>query len=525
MRETPQERYFRKKNLPKDLAEESFVSFNLKDYLSIIHKNLSVIYGAGADWQENIQKYKRSSDLIVAFREIDSVDNLYELSKDDILNWINDEIHFSGNAERLINLIPSINSRNKDLRIEAVNEAGDILGLFGKRKSSLYHYLIDFDLSANKGKELANCIITNYNNFEIAVKTLIRLFIPGKLLTLPVLGTAMTQQKQRFFYRGENAYYGCSKPSAFRKTDPKEPNHITKLINLLRFDEGLIPLEAIASLNAWFYSTVEWMAMAQHYGMKTYMMDITSDVIAALFFATCTYENGKWRPLRKEEFESADSRKSIFERGGDSRYAVIYRKPSEIANMQWLYTNGEDIENRIFPVGHQPFMRCSHQHAYGFITRDPDYDLYRDTSFEKYRIRLTEDLCNWVFEQAHRGEDIYPNNDVPLIEAYFRRINSTNEFSRGVFESLPLLNGCSKDEKQSIEIELKKYGYSISETDLCFLSQEEIEEINRVYPPERVKELTSAEPVADPIIVIPPNIEQTKLEHKKEDEDDCFLLY
>ena len=71
-------------------------------------------------------------------------------------------------------------------------------------------------------------------------------------------------------------------------------------------------------------------ALAQHYGIKTPLMDITSDLKTALFFACCKYEGHQWRPMEKRDF--------VYTQDGarekDSRYGVLYRVPTEITDMQ-----------------------------------------------------------------------------------------------------------------------------------------------------------------------------------------------
>ena len=64
------------------------------------------------------------------------------------------------------------------------------------------------------------------------------------------------------------------------------------------------------------------------------MLDFTSDLKTALFFACCKYENGKWEPLKRNDFESKRSRPKVSRIGGDSRYGVIYSCLSEIADLE-----------------------------------------------------------------------------------------------------------------------------------------------------------------------------------------------
>lgn len=52
-------------------------------------------------------------------------------------------------------------------------------------------------------------------------------------------------------------------------------------------------------------------AIAQHYGFNTNLLNITSDLNVALFFACCRYENNKWRPLTEKECKN-------------NKYSVLY---------------------------------------------------------------------------------------------------------------------------------------------------------------------------------------------------------
>ena len=53
-------------------------------------------------------------------------------------------------------------------------------------------------------------------------------------------------------------------------------------------------------------SDVNFMALAQHYGFETHLLDLTNDFMTALFFATCYYDNqkGKFFPLLSDKYSS-----------------------------------------------------------------------------------------------------------------------------------------------------------------------------------------------------------------------------
>lgn len=88
--------------------------------------------------------------------------------------------------------------------------------------------------------------------------------------------------------------------------------------------------------------------------------------------------------------------------GGDSRYGVIYRSPSEITDLRWCVEPEDTAFEIIIPVGYQPFMRCSHQHGYMLLTNE-DYDLLQDGRFDKFKFRLTENICNWDLRRNESG--------------------------------------------------------------------------------------------------------------------------
>ena len=253
------------------------------------------------------------------------------------------------------------------------------------------------------------------------------------------------------------------------------------------------------------------------------MIDITSDIWAALFFACCQHEGGRWRPLKAHEIEKPDSRKEIFRNGGDSRYGIIYRRLAEPVELEWLYKDENSFWDTIVPIGYQPYMRCAYQHAYGLFENSMTYDMYKDQNFGKYKIRLTEDFCKWVFEQTHQGEDVFPVDDIPNISDYLARINKTRHFSWNSFE--PIMEGqkIPKREWNRIQFEMLKSGYVIEKGKIQFISEEEIAEINNAYPPERAKVLTKIQPLSDPLIIMTTD-EQSQKDREADDEKYQFMM-
>lgn len=518
MRETWHEHYLRLL-LPDELRNICSVSLSIQRFLAYVQSDLKLIYGERANWQKNLQKYYESEEFLSQCRSVKSVDDIPEIDIDDIKLWISEEESFTASINRLLELLSSFDDKDKAGNFYA--EASKLLGLVESDSSAIYHHIVDWDgITEDEISQISEKIKAHSKEFQIAISTLIRLCVNGRLVTYPVIETVMTQQKQRNYYRGENAFYGSSKPGAFRWGKGK-PEWLVQRVNRLRSNEGGKFLDNFDSTFAWSYSATNHYALCQHYGMKTEMVDITSDIWAALFFACMKFDNGAWRPLREDEIAKADSRKDVFKRGGDSRYGIIYKRLTEPVELEWI--NNSDFWGSIYPIGFQPYMRCSYQHAYGMFINDSRYDMYTDERFAKYKIRLTEELCNWVFEKTHEGKDIFPVDDIPDISGYMNKINESYRFSFDSFKAIMDGQNIPKGEWKRIQYELFQYGYTIDTGNVQFITDEEVATINNAYPPERAKMLTKIEPISDPLIIITTD-EQSQKDREADDYKYRFTM-
>lgn len=97
-------------------------------------------------------------------------------------------------------------------------------------------------------------------------------------------------------------------------------------------NEACFFLDNFDAIKYWGHSAVNHLALAQHYGIKTPLLDLTSNFRTALFFACCKYQDGQWRPLTKRDLD-----------GGDPRYGILYRSPTEITGIKWALTGGKTM--------------------------------------------------------------------------------------------------------------------------------------------------------------------------------------
>lgn len=156
----------------------------------------------------------------------------------------------------------------------------------------------------------------------------------------------------------------------------------------------------------------------------------------------------------------------------------------------------------ITPVGYQPFMRCATQSAYIFACDDPNYDMYKDSLYEKYKIRLTAELCQWIYEEMECGEKIYPHDDVPDISTVMSEINNAHHFSECAFNDLCKFGGFTDEYTMQMRAWLKQYGYHIVDGKRSFVSNNRMQKWNKRYSLEHALSLIDEEPKAKPMIII-----------------------
>lgn len=248
-------------------------------------------------------------------------------------------------------------------------------------------------------------------------------------------GIIIKQAERNHYYRGENQKYEKSLSSLLRKLNTLTNNErlIYEFVAHMRIGEFKHFLLSFDYVQNWeeHYGTVLYEALAQHYGLDTYWLDITNDFNTALFFATCRYDNiqNKWKPLTKEDTEKSE----------DAKFGYIFHIPAfqqritNILSHSALNCEKDSTTNNILPIGFQPFERCYMQHGYG-IYMAKDNSLQKDITFEKLRFKHSEKLSQDVFNLMEAGRKIYPHEEFNVFDDIINIIKNTNTFSIKAFE-------------------------------------------------------------------------------------------
>ena len=401
----------------------------------LLESYTTALYGERGAFRHNLERYLHSAEFLNACRSPSSIENVPELSFRDIKQQIEREEYFKVLCNHVLEVYAS-REKEEVLTQDDYNEMAGIMGLCPGQcdwHETLFPHLVDlFVSSSEEGNEILKNVAGSPNIVKIMVTTMSDGLRSGQIINY--LGRNLwSQGYARNYFRGENAYNAQTRPSLFRNmpTD-HEKAEVHKVIGNLRMIEFSLWLCTLSFVQNWPYGDVFHGAIAQHYGIPTNGIDITSDIKTALFFACCRYEAGKWRPLHPLEYEEINSRPDVAKRGGDSRFGMIFCAPADVANMSRTANISDLRVTGITPIGFQPFMRCSSQSGYIIEAGEP-YDLYKDRSFSKFKFRHTPEICEWIFAEMDEGKKVYPQEMFGNCEDIVSTIKSQTKFSQDAF--------------------------------------------------------------------------------------------
>lgn len=457
-----------------------FLTSNGYDHLKGYAETL---YGERGQFKHNLQRYFASEEFQQAHRIVNNVEGIPEISFEQIQGIIAREKHFSELSSYVAKVYTDLEQNDKLTDEDVLTYAG-ILGLAPGQcdwHETLFPHVIDLWVSSEEeGKRIGDLVVEKKNIVAMMVK-LMTDGIRNRQIIQHGNHMLLSQGYARHYFRGENAYYGESKPSAFRNlpTDEKEKRtHIA--LSTVRMIEFSLWLNQLSFVKKWPFGDVFHGAIAQHYGIPTNGMDITSDLKTALFFACCQWdiEHNVWRPLRPDEYDHVQARPWVARLGGDSRYGLLFSAPVDVANMSRVENDPALHVTYGTPIGYQPFMRCASQSGYLIEAGEP-YDMYRDCSFSKVKFRHDPAICEWIFEEMEHGRLIYPQESFGVCDDIVEKIKKSKVYSSKALEYvINLLH--YEDYFEEIKRNLENQGFSFVESiDWC--SEKRLQEYEKTW--------------------------------------------
>lgn len=219
-------------------------------------------------------------------------------------------------------------------------------------------------------------------------------FPDGKFYLIPI------KRDYARLYRGEQKEYPSSKPTLFRE-GMSELDLIVSKIKLFEFEHMLNQHPVVQILKNQYHFFIDIYGLAQHYGLKTDLMDFSSDPMVAGFFATCRYNNktNQYNPYNE----------SIRQKG------VIYIILTSFFNGN---SNTSDFPIRwgdqINPIGLQPFKRPGLQKGFS-IKLSENQDLRNHPGVFRFTFDYDSEDARYFFDYFNGGRKIWVNDDFSVI--------------------------------------------------------------------------------------------------------------
>ncbi len=196
-----------------------------------------------------------------------------------------------------------------------------------------------------------------------------------------------------YMYRGQTRDHGTCTPTLTRLKTPEK--QLLALCQRIAFEDaiGEHPLVQLAErtqfLNNQLY--VDREGLAQHYGLATDMLDITSNFDIATFFATCNWNEN----LRQ------------FEPFSDMNvHGVIYRICPVFLDIASQQDSSDDF---LHIVGWQPFPRPELQRAFAVKLR-PGQDFSNINGVEIFRFSHDVVTSHSIWEAFDQGRVLFPTD-------------------------------------------------------------------------------------------------------------------
>lgn len=220
------------------------------------------------------------------------------------------------------------------------------------------------------------------------------------------------------FYRGQSEYYEMAQPSLYRK----DMSEAKRFVERIRYEELKRCIESSPLTNIFqngvfltypdgrqekLELSVDALALAQHYGIKTELIDLTTDKFVAAFFATTDYKNGIYAPI-------VDNREKpgVFYRFSDTPGFGMYYSP------------------KLRAVGLQPFSRPGEQKGLVYEMK-PDGN-FNNAVIGKDFFMHDSQIASFIFNYMNRSQKLFPKS--PL-EDHVDAILKSTELSRGAFDA------------------------------------------------------------------------------------------
>lgn len=290
----------------------------------------------------------------------------------------------------------------------------------------------------------------------------------GHATEMPRFSIKPSLAKNKFLYRGQSLFYENCVPNLFRdekkvkdcQLEEKANQFVDDVIQINELEvllrqHPLVKLfeQGFYLLHEFFRFRVDYEGLSQHYYNRTPMLDLTSDMEVAKFFAVT------WFNMKKDRYEKYN--------GDELGVLYVY----DLAPDAFIPREGRNYY--VETIGKQPFMRSGNQS--GFLIRldlGRNFNVLPEVRYVFFRHDAS--ITDRIFAESANGDKYMPQE--MLRTHWYKRMNDEKARKEISPEALQLnYENNPGVSHNSIVKELQSKGFHISKKNRPCFSEEELD--------------------------------------------------
>ena len=285
--------------------------------------------------------------------------------------------------------------------------------------------------------------------------------LPGHYNEIPRFSIKPSLAHNKFLFRGQSEFFDPCVPSMFRdKKKVAEHQYVDDVIQINELEvllrqHPLVQLfeQGFYLLHEFFRFRVDYAGLSQHYYNHTPLLDLTSDMEVAKFFAVTKFN------MEKDCYEKYD---------GDKPGVLYYY---DLGADAFTYSKGRNFF--VETIGKQPFMRSGNQS--GFLIRLDDKTNFNELPEVRYVFfRHDQNITNQIFADSENGNKYMPHE--MLRSHWYKRMIDEKTMKEISMDALKLNFERNKNvSHNSIVKKLQSKGFHINSKNKPHFTKEELD--------------------------------------------------
>ena len=241
-----------------------------------------------------------------------------------------------------------------------------------------------------------------------------------KCTQIPRFTIKPSLRNNKFLYRGQAEFYSPCKPSLFR--DEKKRYYIDDMIQInemevLLREHPLVKLfeQGFMLMNEFIQFKINYVGLSQHYYNNTHLLDLTSDMEVAKFFAVTTF----------------DMKNDCYVEYAGDKLGVLYYFDIQADT----FNERKGRRYHVDTIGKQPFMRSGNQSGFLInMEREDDFNLFPEVRYVFFK--HDPNITSRIFKEAMNGDKYMPQEI--LRTHWYKRMADEKERKKVSYEALML---------------------------------------------------------------------------------------